>query len=358
MSQQNVLYLCPLGQQHREWRMAAAPSEFSVIMRRSTEISRAEVLQILPQVDALISERTGAIDAEMIAAGSRLKIIQRLGSLHHDIDLAAAQARNIPVCYRPIRSVIAVAEQMMMEVLNVSRRAMPLQHVVRRAPERFTISAPLGPNDKPTEVPFASRRTTEDVFAFNWSREQQVRLLYGKTIGILGFGEVGAELTRRLQGWNCRVLYAKRQRFSVDIEQNMHIEYRSQDELLRQSDIVVSLLPYFKETDQWLNAERIATMKPGALLCHAGSGSVIDERAVADAVRSGQLGGAAFDTFEWEPIKPDNPLLMLADSDPEANIFLTPHIGSCNDTGVSEFIEFYGNVWNALNGKLLEGRIV
>ncbi len=358
MSQLSVLYLCPLGQQHREWRLAAAPPEFNVVMRRSTEVSRTELLQLLPQMEALITERAGTIGAELIAAGTNLKIIQRLGSLYHDIDLSAARARNLPVCSRPIRSVIAVAEQMMLQILAVSRRAMPLQPVVHRQPESFTRSAPLGPNDVPTEVPFVSRRTSEDVFAFNWSREQRVQLLFNKTVGILGFGEVGTELARRLQSWNCRVLYAKRQRLPEEIEQIMHIDYRSPEAILQESDVVISLLPYFKETDQWLNAARLGTMKPGALLCHAGSGSVIDEQAVADAVANGQLGGASFDTFEWEPIKQDNPLLTLTDRDPDANIFLTPHIGSCNDIPTSEFTEFYGNVWNALNGKLLEGRIV
>lgn len=357
MSQYTILYLCPLGQQHREWRVAAAPPEFNVVIKRSTETSRDEILQLIPQADALITERTGIIDAGIINAGTRLKIIQRLGSLYHDIDVAAAKARGIPVCTRPIRSVIAVAEQMMMQVLGLSRRTMPLQHVVRRDPERFTFTAPLGPNNQPTEVPFTPRRTSEDVFAFNWSNEKRVRLIHGKTVGILGFGEIGSELARRLQGWNCRVLYAKRQRLPSNIEKVLRIDYRDQEAILRESDIVVSLLPYFKETDQWLNAARIAMMKRGAFLCHAGSGSVIDEQAVADAVGSGQLGGASFDTYEWEPIKQDNALLSLADRDPEANILLTPHIGSCNDISTSEFTEFYGNVWNALNGRELEGAI-
>jgi phosphoglycerate dehydrogenase-like enzyme len=74
-------------------------------------------------------------------------------------------------------------------------------------------------------------------------------------------------------------------------------------------------------------------------------------------VRSGHLAGTSFDTYEWEPITPDNPLLALADSDPEANIFLLPHIGSCGDARTSEFEEFYGNVASALTGGTLAGRV-
>jgi phosphoglycerate dehydrogenase-like enzyme len=327
-------------------------------MRRSTEISRDEILALIPQADALITERVGHIDGEIIAAGKRLKIIQRLGSLYHDIDLDAAKARGIPVCTRPIRGTIAVAENMMLQMLAVLRRAMPLQKTVRTAPTQFKLTLPLGPNNTPQDVPFVPRRTSEDVFAFNWSGQTQVRLLAHKTVGILGFGEIGAELARRLQNWNCRVLYAKRQKLPTFIENDLRVEYRTQADILKESDIVVSLLPYFKETDMSLSAARIQTMKPGAFLCHAGSGSIIDEAAVAEAVRSGHLAGASFDTFEWEPIQPDNPLLELADRDPDANIFLLPHIGSCNDIEASEFTEFYGNVWNALNGNALEGRIV
>jgi phosphoglycerate dehydrogenase-like enzyme len=339
----NVLYMCPLGKQHQEWRLAAAPPELNVIMRRSTETPREEVLALLKDADALITERTGVIDRAMIEAAPRLKIIQRLGSLYHDIDLDAAREFHVPVCTRPIRGTIAVAENLMLQMLAVLRRAMPLQSVIHTPPAQF--------------MPGGARRTTEDVFAFNWSGQTKVGLIYNKTIGILGFGEIGAELARRLQNWDCRVLYAKRQPLPRFIEDDLRIEHREQEQLLRESDVVVCLLPYFKETDLWLNAARIGMMKPGAWLVEAGSGSVVDEQAVADAVRSGHLAGASFDTYEWEPIRPDEPLLALADSDPSANVFLLPHIGSCNDVSATEFIEFYGNVWAALTGQSIEGRI-
>jgi phosphoglycerate dehydrogenase-like enzyme len=356
MEQFTVLYLCPLGQQHQQWRLRAAPPQLNVIMRRSP--TRDEIIRLVPQADVMISERTGAIDRGVIAAGARLKLIQRIGSLWYDIDLAAARECGVPVAIHPIRGVVAVAEHVMMQMLAVLRRAMPLQQTVRTPPESFTRSAPLGPGDRPTEVPFTPRRTSEDVFAFNWSRQTQVGLLYHKTVGILGFGEVGTELARRLGGWDCRILYSKRVRLPEDTETSLRIEYRGQEELLRESDVVICLLPYFPETDQWLNAQRIAMMRHGAILCEAGSGSVVDEQAVADALHRGHLAGAAFDTFEWEPIRQDNPLLMLADNDPHANIFLTPHIGACNDNPSSEFPEFYANALRVMQGLPAERRVV
>lgn len=354
-----VLYLCPLGKQHQLWRLDAAPADpnFKVIMRRSTETPRDEIVSLAAGADAIITERVGTIDKAIIDAAPRLKLIQRYGSLYHDIDLDAARARNIAVCVQPIRGTIAVAENLMLQTLAVLRRAKPLQKVIHTPPEQFKRSAPLGPNDEVIDVPFTPRRTSEDVFAFNWSRQTQVALLLNKTVGIFGFGEIGAELSRRLQNWGCRVFYNKRQQLPKFIEDDLRIAYRDQEQLLHESDVVVCLLPYFKETDQWLNASRIAMMKRGAYLVEAGSGSVVDEQAVADAVRSGHLAGASLDTYEWEPIKPDEPLLALADGDPDANVFLLPHIGSCNDITTSEFTEFYDNAVRAMRSQPVVGRI-
>lgn len=339
ISKLNVLYLCPLGQQHQQWRLDAAPAGLNVIMRRNP--AKAELLALIPQADVLISERSGVIDREIIAAGARLRLIQRIGSLVHDIDLQAARELGVPVAARPIVGTIAVAEHVMTQMLAVLRRVMPEQLILRQPPEQF-IGGP-------------ARRTTEDVFCFNWSRQSKVSLLYGKTVGILGFGEIGAELARRLAGWQCRVLYTKRAQLPPHIEQSFNIVYHEPEALLRESDIVVCLLPYFPETDYWLNAARIAMMKRGAVLVEAGSGSVVDEQAVADALEQGHLSGAAFDTYEWEPIRPDNPLLQFIERTPGANVLLTPHIGSCNDVSAGEFAEFYDNALRVLRGEPLVG---
>lgn len=333
----DVLYLCPLGRQQRQWRAEAAPPGLDVVMRRPTELSREELLGLASAAEVIITERSGTIDAGLIAAAPRLRLIQRIGSLTHDIDLEAARARGVAVACRPIRGTIAVAENLMLQIMAVLRRARPLRRVIHTPPEAYR----------------PPRRTTEDVFAFNWSGQTRVALLRGKTVGILGFGEIGAELARYLQSWRVNVLYNKRARLPEAVERELRIAYRADHDVLRESDVVVCLLPYFPETDLWLNAERIALMKRGAYLVEAGSGSVVDERAVAEALRSGHLAGAAFDTYEWEPIRPDNPLLALAGADPDANVFLLPHIGSCNDGGAGESREFYENAERLLRGEPL-----
>ena len=340
-----VLYLCPLGAQQRAWRLAAAPPDLTVDMRRTNELTQDALYEAASRADALISERAGLIDDALLAAAPRLRLIMRYGSLTHDIDLAAAAARGVAVHARPIRGTIAVAENVMLQMLALLRRAQPLQHVMRTPPETFQIGEP----------PHAPRRTSEDVFAFNWSGQTRVALLQNKTVGVLGFGEIGAELARRLTGWGCTLLYSKRQRLPESAERALGVTFRGADAIVRESDVLVSLLPYFQETDLWLNAARIATMKAGAYLVHAGSGSVIDEAAVARALGSGALGGASFDTFEYEPLPQNSPLLTLADTG--ANILLLPHIGSCNDGAGNEMQTIFADVRDGLRGAPLPGRL-
>ncbi|MCX7938142.1 MAG: NAD(P)-dependent oxidoreductase [Anaerolineae bacterium] len=338
-----VLYLCPLGKQHQMWRLQAAPPDVHVVILRPQETPHEVVRAHLRNVDVLITERSALVDRALIEASPQLKLIQRIGAFHHDIDLEAARERGIAVCVRPIYGAIAVAEHVILQILALLRRAMPLQAVLRVPPETF--------------LPGGPRRTDEDVFAFNWSKQTHIALLYNKTVGILGFGEIGAELAKRLQPWQCRVLYHKRHPLPTHLEAELGVEFRDAEALLRESDIVVCLLPYSAETDLWLNAERLALMKRGAWLVEAGSGSVVDERAVADAVRNGHLAGASFDTYEWEPISSDNPLLRLVEQEPSANVFLLPHVGSCNDIAENEFAAFYENVVRLIRGEPLVGRV-
>lgn len=301
-----TLFLTERGLRHQQDALAAAPPELAVTMLRRP--SREELLPHLAEAAFWISERTGVIDRELIAAAPRLKMILRLGSLAHDIDLDAARVAGVVVSTWPQRGVIMVAEHLMMQMLALVKRL--------REVEAITVSAgDWG----------LSRRTDEDTFAYNWSGRQGIGGLWQQTVGILGFGEIGAELARRLRGWECRVLYHRRRRLPAWQERDLGIEYTGQDALLGQSDFLVNLLPYFPETDLSVRAEHFAAMKPGACLVSCGSGSVLDEAALADALRGGRLAGVALDTLEWEPVKPDSPLRLLAAEGPHRNVLLTPH---------------------------------
>lgn len=176
-----------------------------------------------------------------------------------------------------------------------------------------------------------SRRTDENTFAYNWTRRQGIKGLVNQTVGILGFGEIGFELAQRLLAFApVQVLYHKRRRLQAHTETDLKIAFASLDQIVVESDILCNLLPYSPQTDLLLNADLLGRMKPGAFLVSCGSGSVIDEAALTQLMRDGHLAGAALDTYEWEPIRPDNPLLDLA-RNPEMNLLLTPHVAFGTD---------------------------
>lgn len=310
-----VVFLTERSPRHQEAALKAAPDAMQVVMLRHP--TREQVLAELADAEFLMSERSGAIDAGMVAAGPRLRLIQRLGSLAYDIDLAAAQAAGVPVCVWPVVGSIMVAEHMLMQMLALAKRLREVNAIAQAA----------GDWGRP------SRRTDENTYAYNWSGRTKIGGVYGQTVGILGFGEIGAELARRLQPFApARVLYHRRRQLPAAAEQELGITYAAPDAVVAESDFLCVLLPYAPDTDRSLDAASFAAMKPGAFVVHCGSGSVIDEAALAEAIRRGHLGGAALDTFEWEPLQPDNALVMLA-RDPAANVLLTPHTAAANIPG-------------------------
>jgi phosphoglycerate dehydrogenase-like enzyme len=338
-----VLFLTDRGHYHQQVVLAAAPPDLAVtVMRRPP---KEQVLRALPDFEFLVSERSGTIDTDMIAAGQNLQLIQRLGSLSYDIDLGAAQAAGVPVAVWPVETAIMVAEHMVMQMLFLAKRTGEVAAITNEA----------GDWNQP------SRRTDEDTFAYDWSGRSGVRPIYGQTVGILGFGEIGAELARRLQGFcPSAVVYHKRSRLPEHAEQDLGITYAPMEQVVAESDTICMLLPYYPETDMLLDARLLATMKKGAYLVSCGSGSVIDESALATAVQGGHLAGAALDTFEWEPIRPDNPLLPLA-RDPEMNVLLTPHTaaGSSADADSDRTRKGdYANLVRVLRGQPLLHRVV
>ncbi len=338
MTQHKVVFTTERGHRHQQAALMAAPDYLDITMLRQPE--RAELLAALAEAEFFITERTGVIDAGMIAAAPRLKLILRLGSLTYDIDTEAAKAAGVAVCYWPVATVIRVAEHMVMQMLALSKKLRETEAVALAA------SGEWG----------QSKRTDEDTFAYNWSRRENVEGLWQKTIGVMGFGEIGAELTRRLRGWDVNLIYHKRRRLPESVEAELGLTYVDADTLLAESDYLANLLPYFPETDMSINAAAFARMKSGACLVSCGSGSVIDEAALAQAIATGHLAGAALDTFEWEPIKADNPLIALAKQG--HNILLTPHTAAgATAAAAQERANDYSNIARHLAGQPLKYRV-
>ncbi|MCO6449601.1 MAG: hypothetical protein J5I90_02320 [Caldilineales bacterium] len=326
------------GHRHQQAALNAAPDMLDITMLRQPD--RETLLAALGDAEYLISERVGVIDADVIQAAPNLKLILRLGSLTYDIDTEAAKAAGVVVCRWPVGSVIRVAEHVVTQMLALGKKLRETEAVALAA------SAEWG----------ESKRTDEDTFAYNWSRRRNVEGLWGRTIGILGFGEIGAEVARRLQGWDVNLLYSKRRRLPPSLETELGLIYVNENELFGQSDYVVNLLPYFPETDLLVDRSSFERMKPGAFLVSCGSGSVLNEADLAEAVQSGKLDGVALDTFEWEPIRPDNPLIPLAQSG--FNVLLTPHVAAgASAAAASERMADFTNIVNHVEDKPLKYRV-
>ena len=338
MTKHKTLFLTQRGLQHQQWAQEGAPPELELVMRRGA--SREELLALLADAEFLITERTGVIDAAMIAAAPRLRLIQRLGRQTWDLDLVAARRAGVPVCTWPINGCVLVAEHMMLQMLGL----------LKRLREGMAVTA------QAADYGIETRRGDEDHFAYNWSRRGGIGRLTGSTVGILGFGEIGLELVEQLRGFHCTVLYHKRTRLPAAVEAQLGIEYAAPDAIAEQSDIVCSLLPY-QGPKEPLDAAYFERMKSGSLFAHCGSGATVDEAAMLAALRAGHLAGAALDTYTYEPLRPDDPL-VAAVQDPALNLILTPHTAAGGVTaGGSGRTQDYDNILALLEGRALQYQI-
>lgn len=335
-----TLFLTEREAQHQQRALDGAPPELEVVMRRAPE--RSEVLALLPEAEFLISERCGVVDAEMIAAGRRLRLIQRLGVQTWDIDVAAARAAGIAVCCLPVQTCALVAEHVVMQCLGLLKRLRELMRLAEAA--------------EPGEQ--TPRRCDESHYAYNWTGRTHIGGLTGKTVGILGFGEIGGELARRLQSFDCEVLYHKRRRLPLEAEVQLGLRYAATlGEAAAESDIVVALLPFGPLTDQCLDAAFFGRMRPGAMFVQSGGSGTVDEAALVEALRSGHLGGAAVDGFTWEPVPPESELVALA-RDHRFNLILTPHVAGGAAPRVGKLrAGDYQNLLAVLQGRELRYRI-
>ena len=324
---------------HQEVARAACPAELELVMLVSP--STSEIIDALAGAEFLVSERSRVIDASIVEAGHGLRLIQRLGLQVHDIDLNAARQARIPVCRWPLPQCAMVAEHVVMQVMALLKQTRTAERIVTEAsPEWGT-----------------PQRCDADTFRIDWSRMSGVRQLRDCTVGIVGLGEIGTELARRLGAFGCELLYHRRNRMPDWAEEQMQIAYASLDDLLGHSDVVVLLLPHSPDTARIADDSFLSLMRPGSLLVNAGASALLDEEAVARAYRTGHLGGVATDGFAWEPVRPDNPLVALA-ADTGANVVLTPHsaqAGLVIDTAVRR--TEYANLLAALEGRPLQYQV-
>ena len=291
-----------------------------------TDLSKKELLEVIGGYDALVVRSQTQVDADVIAAGRRLKVIARAGVGVDNVDLEAATRSGIVVCNAPQSNIISAAEHTVAMLLAVARN-----------------------------IPQAHGALTEG----RWERSRWTGTeVYGKTLGVLGLGRIGSLVAQRCQAFGMDVIaydpfLAPERAARMDVELLPTVE-----SVLTRADFVTVHLPRTSETANLLDADRLALMRPDARLINVARGGIIDESALADALRAGRLAGAALDVFAAEPLA-DSPLFGLP------NVVLTPHLGASTSeaqdkagTQVAEYVnlalagEFIPSALNLQGGPL------
>ena len=257
------------------------------------------------RADALLTLLTDRVDADLIAAAPNVKVIANYAVGYDNIDVAAATARGIAVGNTPDSLTEATADLAFALLMAAARRITEAADAAR-----------------------SGRWQTWDPSAFLGAD------IYGSTIGIIGLGRIGQAVARRAAGFGMEIL-------TTETRDASNLEH-----LLRRSDFVSIHLPLTEGTHHLIGAEALALMKPTAILINTSRGGVVDQGALADALHTGRIAGAAVDVTDPEPLPADDPLWQAP------NLLVVPHIGSATWTARERMAEIA--VDNILAG--LEGR--
>jgi phosphoglycerate dehydrogenase-like enzyme len=281
------------------------------VRARSSEIAEAmrEVNYILGFIFRLPDEA--------YLSARNLRLIQVLSAGYDMVNIDGARKARIPICSNGGANSVAVAEHAIMLMLAVYRKLIAFHQNV--AAGRWHSGIPRA----------------VDIFEID-----------GKTVGLIGFGNIGEQVARRLKGFGARVIYYDSVRRDSRDETALDIEYVPLDTLLETADIVSLHTALNDSTRGMIGRDALSRMKPKAILINTCRGEVVNEEALIDALRDGRLLGAGLDTLSKEPTDPANPILSLP------NVVLTPHsAGPTVDSFRKRFQNGYANIQRVANGE-------
>ncbi|ART71108.1 phosphoglycerate dehydrogenase [Mycobacterium dioxanotrophicus] len=252
---------------------------------------REKLLAAVPEADALLVRSATTVDAEVLAAAPKLKIVARAGVGLDNVDVDAATARGVLVVNAPTSNIHSAAEHALALLLSAAR-----------------------------QIP-AADATLRD---HTWKRSSfSGTEIFGKTVGVVGLGRIGQLVAQRLAAFGAHIVaydpYVSQARAA-----QLGIELLPLDELLGRADFISVHLPKTKETAGLIGKENLAKTKPGVIIVNAARGGLIDEQALADAITSGHVRAAGLDVFSTEPCT-DSPLFELP------QVVVTPHLGASTE---------------------------
>ena len=280
------------------------PSQFLTGHEVTVAPAAGEAPEGWQEAEAIVWSRW-PVDRGFIDGLPNLRFMQRLGRFRAQGDATAAIERGIPVSVLPHGTSGRVAEHTLALLMGLFRGLIASHHAVidGRNPDGIE---PI--EQKPGNPP-----------GLNWTRLPGLQSLQFKTVGIAGFGEIGACLALLLRPFNCRVLYFKRTPLTAQQERFYGVAYAGFEELLGASDAVCNLVPVSDATRGMFGAPEYSQMKRTAYFVNTGRAATTDEAALVAALADGTIAGAGIDVFSYEPLPREHPILKLS------NVLLTPH---------------------------------
>jgi len=279
--------------------------------------------------DGLLTMLTERANADLLDAAPDVRIVSNMAVGYDNIDVEACRRRGVLVTNTPGVLTETTADLAFALMLAVARRVVEGDRIVREGGwGAWHPSFLLG------------------------------RDLYGATLGIVGLGAIGEAVARRAHGFGMGVLYTSRHR-RPEAERDLGVDWRSLDDLLRESDFVSVHVALNDETRGLIGPQELSLMKPSAFLVNTARGGIVDQAALVEALSERRIGGAGLDVAAVEPVPPDDPLLRLD------NLVITPHVGSATvatrtkmaDLAVENLIAFFEGRRppHCVNPEVLEG---
>ena len=254
------------------------------------------LLEKVKNIDGLLSLLTDKIDANLMNAAPKLKVISNMAVGYDNINVPEATSRGIVVGYTPGVLTETTADFAFALIMAAARRVVEADAYTRKG--RWKTWGPMV-------------MLGQDI--------------HHATLGLVGLGRIGMEVAKRARGFNMKVIYFDAQRRSTQEEKELGVEYIPElSTLLSRSDFVSLHVPLIPQTHHLMGAKEFALMKPTAILVNTSRGPVVDQKALYEALKAKQILAAAIDVTETEPISPGDPLLTLD------NIIITPHIASAS----------------------------
>jgi D-3-phosphoglycerate dehydrogenase / 2-oxoglutarate reductase len=318
MANYKILVADPISEKGIEL-LKSEPS-FEVVVNLGLK-QESDFAEAAADVDAIIVRSGVKVTAKVIEAASKLKAVGRAGVGVDNIDVPVASKRGVVVMNTPGGNTISTAEQAFTLMMSLARKT-PQAHAT--------------------------------IMEGRWDRKKfQGTEVFGKTLVVLGMGRIGAEFAKRAKAFGMRVV-AYDPYLSKNRAESLGVELReSLDEAVAEGDFITMHMPMTPETKHMLNAERLGRLKKGVRIVNCARGGLIDDNALAAALESGHVAGAALDVFEVEPPPADYPLLRAP------NTVFTPHLGASTDEAqenvgieIAETIKDHllrGTVVNAVN---------